>query len=173
MCSLRKRHAGIKRRFVDVMMLVASSKSKHMNCLERTSLNVPENTNPARWKHQRQRELHGVSQPSLDKSPQKMAMGHEDNIRWSGLTVHVILLNGLDFLDQIVQSVCYLLCRPEILCNRSISPHCLAFTRNCGPKTHSPSSHPSRQISQGLSPSSPCSFLSARIWLVTIPSYCP
>lgn len=56
-----------------------------------------------------------------------MAMGHEYDIGWAGLAVHVVLLNGLDFLDQIVQSVRYLLCRPDIIQSINIDNACRVF----------------------------------------------
>lgn len=93
--------------------------------------------------------------------------------------MHVIFVRSPDFPNETIKAIRNILRRPKTLSvmhplENQITHE--SYNSNATKKeteTYSPSSQPSRQISQGRSASSPRSFLKARISLVTNPSYKP
>lgn len=141
---------------------------------------LPEDANSARVQHQRKRELHRISQPALGKGTKQMSVCNKQDIR-RVLSVHVVLVDRADLLNEIIKTVRHLLRRPvltwsDILHRRRLhlNPKVFLFLKKKKKgKTYSPFSQPSLQISHSLSVSKPCSFLKARISLVNRPSYKP
>jgi hypothetical protein len=73
---------------------------------------LPEDTNSTRVKHQGKREFHGVPKPALGESPEKVTVGNKEHIR-GVFSVHVVLLNGANLLNEIINAVCDLLRGPK------------------------------------------------------------
>ena len=91
---------------------------------------------------------------------------HKHDVRGL-LSVHVRTLNTVNLPDELVETIRDLLSWPWRQSWANTFPQIRTYD------THSPPSHPSRQMSHGRSRSSPCSFLLSRISFVKRPSYFP
>lgn len=74
---------------------------------------LPEDANSARVEHQRQRELHRISQPAFGKGTKQMSVCNQQNIRRI-LSVHVVLVHRTNLLNEIIKTVRHLLRRPVL-----------------------------------------------------------
>jgi hypothetical protein len=104
-----------QRWLLDIVVLIAVLWSELFSQLQTTAGkdagNLPQHTDRARVKHQRKRELHRVSEPSLGESSQKMSMSNENNVG-RVLAVHAILLECTNLTNQIINAIRNLLSRP-------------------------------------------------------------
>lgn len=72
---------------------------------------LPQDTYGTRLKHQREREFHGITKPTLGKSAKQMTVRNKDDVTRI-LAVHVVFVESTNLLNQVINSIRDLLRRP-------------------------------------------------------------
>jgi hypothetical protein len=95
------------------MLVTVNRKRLTARPAKRDKRELPEDANSARVQHQRKRELHRISQPALGKGTKQMSVCNEQDIRRI-LSVHVVLVDRANLLNEVIKTVRHLLRRPVL-----------------------------------------------------------